>query len=1293
MPEPITVTSSLVFLGSAVVNGVLGKESHATFKQNWEDFKQNLRHHKQRPNHDLQRAVYRAYYQAVLQSCAALLERNGVRVDGWFKLGILPERMAEAFRSLLADTPIGVFMQATKQWVEQVSRDQLAKLKRLESQSFVPEVIDDRELASALDEIELLMHPEAAEDAMGKALAERLLADLRGAFGEPPADFTALVIERWFEFFCANFQFYARQRPEVANAFQNTLLAKLAISQEVWQVELAGLGAETLRRIEASQAWLGEEQRKGLAQIESSVVLLLPLLSFARDQAAFNESLHALIRAESDRVIEAVDQTGNRVVADIIDVLDERLVAYELSTVPEPLIQTLPLGQEIEGRDAECDELLRALNAPTSHVLAFAAPGGFGKTALLTKLVQKISPDGRTLVERAMLSKGNTIDPRVGALLHVDGRESVNLAVLFENAGRLVGQRQAFKDLYADTNGTLPQKLCEIFRRLSGDSGKRTWLVFDNFEPLLDENGAVIDCELHKLFGAVFAGGHKVYALIAGRDIPVFSPRERIAELKTIGASLYDGLPLTDCVAYLKKNGAVGGLTGHDAEVESVLAEFATRVHRIPLALVWAVGYVADTGYTLKEVLTRRELFTDFDRGQGKESKDYRYKGLKRLHYEQLQRQPKERVPVLGLLAFFKRPVPKGALAHLLDEIKLNRTLTRLERSKLVTHTQSANGYARFVNDPLEVNLYGLHPVVCENEFFAVFADKETLYETTARQCRSLAASAFNVRRFSYALELFSCAEALYEQLLCVLDRTSLLRNYVTVMVNKNLALQNLHRLEEAVVDCDKAIAVLDQLVNAEQQTHLAYDLAMIYMNRGNALQSLERLGQAVAEYDKTLGMLERLVNVEQQRQLANYLAVAYINRGQTLCTLQRFKEAVADCGKAVTILERLVNVEQQRQLANYLATAYMGRGNALLNSQRLSRAVTEYDKAIAIREQLVNVEQQAHLADDLAMSYMNRGNALDKLKRPEESVAEYDKAIAIRGRLVNVEQQTHLANNLAAAYANKGNALINLQRPEVALAEYDKAIAIREQLVNVEQQAHLAAELAATYGNKGNALLTLDRYKEAMSEYEKAIVILERVVNIEQQTHFANDLARSYANRGNALDKLKRPEEAVAEYDKAIPILEPLVDVEQQTHLAYDLAAVYSNKALTLETQKDWLAALDGYKEAVRLQLLCVEKLSMFWITPELLGTLHSRLKILLDLRCWSDAALDVLAVIDLASTFLQSPEIPRELQQATVEERSQTILRLRALSDSERRLLFAELGDAAEVVSSLVSDMACDA
>jgi tetratricopeptide (TPR) repeat protein len=622
--------------------------------------------------------------------------------------------------------------------------------------------------------------------------------------------------------------------------------------------------------------------------------------------------------------------------------------------------------------------------------------------------------------------------------------------------------------------------------------------LFDNFESMLNDKGEVADPELRDFFSAIFAGEHKVRALIVAREIPKFSRRERVVEFETVGGSLFEGLPLADCLSYLKKNGGTKDLRGSMEEIESVLKDFSQRVHRIPLALVWAVGYLSDTGFTLRQVLDREDLFAYFDKEQTKDAERYENKGLKRLHYEQLKIQPSQSLPVLRLLAFFKRAVPKGAFAHLLDEIELSKILTRLEHNKLVTRKESADAYTRYLNEDLAINLYGLHPVICENEFFGTLPDKETLYETSADECWARAYTADEINRFAYALELYDCAEKLFEHLIRLLNRADLRNSYAAMLVNKGVALQNLSKLPEAIA---------------------------------------------------------------------------------------------------------------------------------------------EYDKAIAIRERLVNTEQQAHLADDLAGAYMNKGVALMDLTRLAEAIAEYDKAIAIRERLVNTGQQAHLANDLAMAYVNKGNALQNLTKLVEAMAEYDKAIAIRERLVNTEQQAHLA-----------------------------------------------NDLAMAYMNKGNALQKLTKLVEAIAVYDKAIAIHERLVNTEQQAHLANDVAMAYRNKALALEQQPDFDEALCCYEKSLQATMFCVEDLNMFWIMPELLKTLRYRLMTLLGLERWAAAARDVLQFRSLFTSYVNDNVIDEGLKEAAREESAQMVSRLRTLSAEQRELLYAELGDDAAAVRSLV-------
>lgn len=456
------------------------------------------------------------------------------------------------------------------------------------------------EFLTLLEQIELLLQPEESKDrvqALRMALATRVLRDLEQQFGEAPAKFTTLVNERWFEFLCAAFQYYIKHRQEIANAFEGRLLAKLVARSE-WQNQLTGFGGESLRRIEAAQEWLKQEQREGFERIESLVTLLLPLLSFASDEVALNETLMILIRTQSERVIDVVHDEGVKIRAHA----DHRFNSLEgeigrlrpqLSTPPEPLIHALPIQQDIEGREYECATILRAMSKGDRRVLAFAAPGGFGKTALLTKVVKKISGDGRTYVERVALTDGEEIDIRIGALLHIDCLSEFKLGMFFANAGKLVGQAQVCQDIY-DAEGVLPDKLRDLFSRISVHGPKRVWIVFDNFQSLLDDQDELRDSELRVLFSRIFAGGHSVFALIVTRHIPKFSPREQILELETVGSRLFAGLPLNDCVEYLRKNGAARGLEGSAQEIDGVLSAFALRVHRIPLALVWAAGYLHD---------------------------------------------------------------------------------------------------------------------------------------------------------------------------------------------------------------------------------------------------------------------------------------------------------------------------------------------------------------------------------------------------------------------------------------------------------------------------------------------------------------------------------------------------------------------------------------------------------------------------------------------------------------------------------------------------------------------------
>jgi len=100
------------------------------------------------------------------------------------------------------------------------------------------------------------------------------------------------------------------------------------------------------------------------------------------------------------------------------------------------------------------------------------------------------------------LPDGANVAPNVQALLEVDCRGGVPMSVLFQQAGRLIGQERAFADLYNAPDLPLAYKLQSLFEQVSAGGGQRVWFVLDNFETLMASDGSVMDDE----WGAFFKG-------------------------------------------------------------------------------------------------------------------------------------------------------------------------------------------------------------------------------------------------------------------------------------------------------------------------------------------------------------------------------------------------------------------------------------------------------------------------------------------------------------------------------------------------------------------------------------------------------------------------------------------------------------------------------------------------------------------------------------------------------------------------------------------------------------------
>ena len=240
---------------------------------------------------------------------------------------------------------------------------------------------------------------------------------------------------------------------------------------------------------------------------------------------------------------------------------------------------------------------------------------------------------------------------------------------------------------------------------------------------------------------------------------------------------------------------------------------------------------------------------------------------------------------------------------------------------------------------------------------------------------------------FRRALEISAEAVLVYERLVNVQNRQELLNNLAGSYNNKGISLDNLGRLNEAIVEYNKAIEILKNLVG-NGRSELLNDLAMVYLNKGVSLDNLGRLDEAIAEYDKAIEIRKELVE-NGRSELSNDLAAAYLNKGVSLRQLGRLNEAIAEYDKAIEIRKELVE-NGRSELSNELAIAYLNKGNALDSLSRLSEAIEFYDDAINLWEQMLK-NGYAYILPNLEVGFGNLINTNRKARNSDLA----DKAIS----------------------------------------------------------------------------------------------------------------------------------------------------------------------------------------------------------------------------------------------------------------------------------------------------------
>ena len=834
-------------------------------------------------NHDLQRAVRRAQLWATWLACRA--RQNGLDApDEWLQQSIAWIKTAQTE----LDTP-------NYQPPELANFDELFKLADpLQDKSSQPDL---QVFLNALKE---------------RTIAEFALSDAAGA-----ADYIRKgwdedgVHFAWETLLYEVFNESYKTEPRA----QAALLKLLLYRRDAQTGAVVELSAAELAKIHAPmQAALDGLGQKLLAKLEEIASKLTEI------ESKQDEVLTQFVawRGETNRKL------------DEILVLLKKPPALKLPS--SAFDHTLPVGKRIAGRVRETAMLLEAMRGADKRALAIVAPGGFGKTTLLAKLVLEAA-DGA----------GGSRETSIKLFLHLDLRGAVGVSEVFRRVGRWLGQEAQWQDVANDAQRPLAARLGDLWTAAGAAcGGGRVWLALDNFESLLDEAHALPDADWRELAASVMRGGHNARLLLTTRYAPRWSESfaELTDELPEITRLLYGGLQdEAECVAYLR------GYPQLASEPDADLARFARKVHRLPMALQWLPPYLKKRrGWTVAKLLDEQgDFFADFVNYQHRDSADYLERGLMRLHYEQLQQQTPAAVGVLRLLAHWRRPVPRAALEHLftengrLNEINMTALLDD-ELAALIEWRENPLPVAQNSGDKGQKNLYGLHPIICDNQFFTENRDGDAEL-SAARACSQRGYEALEKYRYQHGFDLNDCAAALY-QILVDAGRAELANDLAGALMNKAVALNSLGRGAEALDFYDRAIETLDKLVKSGR-AELANDLATALMNKAVALDSLGRGAEALEFYDRAIETWDKLVK-SGRAELANDLARALANRAGAWADAEEWDKSLADYEAAIGWRTALVTQAGRSELLPELVKNYWCRLRAWLKLERWPEAAAD---------------------------------------------------------------------------------------------------------------------------------------------------------------------------------------------------------------------------------------------------------------------------------------------------------------------------------------------------------------
>jgi tetratricopeptide (TPR) repeat protein len=738
--------------------------------------------------------------------------------------------------------------------------------------------------------------------------------------------------------------------------------------------------------------------------------------------------------------------------------------AQETSRDPVPIPLPALRGTFVD-REKERQTLHHLLRQTDMRLVVIVAPGGYGKTELISKILKEVAPGA------------SIIDPDIRGILYLRClRGEVSLGRIFSEAGRISGRREIFEQAYANRDLTIERKLEFFFSELSREGN--IWLVMDNFEDMLADDDTIDDAEIRALFETALAIEHTVRLIATSRAVPRFKGSQRIRAV-----DLRSGLPEDQAIEYLRAEGADYGLA--DVE-EDLLRAFAKRIHHIPKALESIIGYLSEKypARQMADLMANDALFADFDHYDTE-------KGLKRLIGEQFADQRLDARLVLCALSVFPKPAPLAVLRYLLPALDFTSVLPRLERNKLVIR---------------QGRCYDLHPMVREHAYSRI--PEEAKAEGSGQAGNGhiyFTREALHARAASFFVEL----RAPQEEWKIIADIEPQLDGfYHMVRANQHAdAARLLNEISDHLTSWGQYRTLIEM---HEQLIDKLTDPDLVYKNwssLGSAYRNTGRLTEAYEAYNRALEITEKLHETNPESPELTYaLGFTLLSLGSVWRDVGEINDADWSYGRAFEVSHPMH--QQYPGIGNLAAQALLGRANLLKDTNRFEEAGQTCRQVVTflkdLRAQLDTLRAQSpdrlwdttyvYVSISLTDSLQDLGMLLADQGNAEEAEAFYRQAVEISEGLWSSNPGNRIvAYALVRVLESLGSLLKETGRSEESERVYRRAVIISEDLYAANPEGINSGHgLAYALMGLGDLLKDKNRLVEAEEAYERAFNICQ---------------------------------------------------------------------------------------------------------------------------------------------------------------------------------------------------------